>query len=107
MGTQQNTRFRTQRQVEDFFEELGERSVRIALESGMRFPMPFGEYHAAMWLVRRGRERRERERRAEAPRRQMPSDASSSALALQRGAQFATGAAIVALLALAVGGLKG
>jgi hypothetical protein len=87
--------------MDAFFEQLGERSVRLALQSRMRFPMPFGEYHAAMWLARRNWERREQANRL---RRPAP---HPSAVALERGAQFATGAAMVALFALAFDALLG
>jgi len=100
---QQQAKYRTRGEIDAFFEELGEASVRLALHSRMRFPMPFGEYHAAMWLARRGRERREQEARGLQHARR---DASASTVALERGRQFAAGAAVVALIALAFSGLK-
>jgi hypothetical protein len=99
---------KTRRDIESFFEDMGERSVRLALENRFRFPMPFGEYHAAMWLARRGRERRERERQREALQLARALDAASySAEILERGARFAAGAALVAIVALAFNGIKG
>lgn len=95
---QQQAKYRTRREIEAFFEELGESSVCLALHSRMRFPMPFGEYHAAMWLARRKRARREEQAlRMERSLRQ----ATASAVALERGSRFAAGAALVALIALA------
>ncbi len=55
--------YRSRRDVEAFLDEMGECSVRLALRTRMRFPRPFGEYHAAMWLARRNWERRERAQR--------------------------------------------
>ena len=99
---------RTRRDIESFFEELGERSVRLALENRLRFPMPFGEYHAAMWLAARNREQRELARRREAQRlARTLNAATASAEILERGARFAAGAALVAIVALAFNGLKG
>jgi hypothetical protein len=103
----EKTGYRTRRDIEAFLEELGERSVRLALESGMRFPMPFGEYHAAMWLARRDRERRDRQRQYEAIRLNRTLDDASASIQLERGARFATGAGLVALIALALGGFRG
>jgi hypothetical protein len=87
--------------IESFFEQLGERSVRLALQTRMRFPMPFGEYHAAMWLARRDRERKERARRIETLRLCRTLDATAPDVILERGARFAAGAAFVALIAIA------
>jgi hypothetical protein len=102
------TNLRTRRDIETFFEQLGERSVRLALESRMRFPMPFGEYHAAMWLAGRNRQRRELARRREAHQLvRTLNAASASTEILERGARFAAGAALVFLIALAYNGLKG
>ena len=102
------TSLRTRRDIESFFEAMGERPVRLALESRMRFPMPFGEYHAAMWLARRNRERREFSRQREAALLARRLDAATaSAEVLERGARFAAGAALVAILALAFQGIKG
>ena len=98
---------RTRRDIENFFEQLGERSVRMALQSRMRFPMPFGEYHAAMWLAGRDRQRRELARHREAMQFTRALDSvTASAEILERGARFAAGAALVCLVALAFNGLK-
>jgi hypothetical protein len=102
------TGLRTRRDIEAFFDDMGERPVRLALENRLRFPMPFGEYHAAMWLARRERERRELARRREAHQLARTLDAASaSAEILERGARFAAGAALVAIIALAFNGIKG
>ena len=98
---------RTRREIEAFLEHLGERAVRVALQSGMRFPMPFGEYHAAMWLARRDRERREASRRRETARLNRTLDDASATIQLERGTRFATGAGLVALIALALSGFRG
>lgn len=99
---------RSRRDIETFFEAMGERPVRTALENRLRFPMPFGEYHAAMWLARRDRERREASRRHEAAQLVRTLDAATaSAEMLERGARFFAGAALVALVALAFQGIKG
>jgi hypothetical protein len=104
----QQPSLRTRRDIEAFFDEMGERPVRLALENRLRFPMPFGEYHAAMWLARRGREKREMARQREAVQLSRTLDAASaSAEILERGARFAAGAALVAIIALAFNGLKG
>jgi hypothetical protein len=98
---------RTRRDIENFFEQLGERSVRMALQSRMRFPMPFGEYHAAMWLAGRERQRRERARHRDTLQFTRTLDSvDASAEILERGARFAAGAALVFLVALAYEGLK-
>ncbi len=99
--------YKTRRDIEAFLEDLGERSVRLALQSGMRFPMPFGEYHAAMWLAGRDRERRELQRRRETVRLNRALDDASATIQLERGARFATGAGLVALIALALSGFRG
>ena len=99
MAAYNNTGSRTGRDVESFFDQMGEAGVRLALRSRMRFPMPFGEYHAAMWLVKRGAMRREREQRRR-------DQSAVAGVALERGSQFASGAAIVAFFALALGALK-
>jgi len=101
MSNQHYLKFRSRQDVEAFFGEMGERSVRLALRSRMRFPMPFGEYHAAMWLARRNWERRERAQQLAARQTR------EAGLALERGAQFAAGAAMVALFALAFDALRG
>ncbi len=95
------SRFASRRDVEAFLEKMGENSVRLALHTRMRFPMPFGEYHAAMWLARRNWERRAREQRRAARQ------AREAGRALHRGSQFAAGAAMVALFALAFDALLG
>ncbi len=93
--------YRSRRDVEAFLDEMGESSVRLALRTRMRFPMPFGEYHAAMWLARRNGERRERAQRLAARQ------ARDAGRALRRGSEFAAGAAMVALFALAFDALLG